>query len=146
MNVPVDRKSTSPDCLVRPASPRSLARRCGATLPATTCGERVVLAGSFSSLTMVGERATNGVGRDDIQHTFDEANRFKPIQRVRRYFDAVESEDRALGPWGTGRVCKVLAYLERGYYGIGLKMMSEVELPDLHRTYKELAVVADAPF
>jgi hypothetical protein len=75
----------------------------------------------------------------------DEAARRALVQRMQRYFDAVEREDRTLGPWETDRICKVLAYLETGYYRIGLEMMSEVELPDLHRTHKELAGVANGP-
>ncbi len=72
----------------------------------------------------------------------DESARRALTQRLQRFLDAVEKEDRALGPWETDRLSRIMGCLEVGYYRVGMDLLIETERPDLYRTPKDVADVA----
>ncbi len=66
-------------------------------------------------------------------------------QRLERYLVTAESDGTPIGPWETDLLCSVLAHLTTGQYRAGEDVMLHVERPDLYRSPKALASVANSP-
>ena len=62
-------------------------------------------------------------------------------QRMERFLDG--AGDRALTPWETDLLCRVLALLQTGQHRVGEDVMLQVERPDIYCTDKARVSVAN---
>ena len=67
------------------------------------------------------------------------------VQRMERFLVTSESDRTPIGPWETNLLCRVLAHLQTGQFRAGEDAMLQVESPDLYRSPKALASVANSP-